>query len=386
MERRAVADFEVLVVAGEASGDQHAAYAVRALRALVPGVRCFGMGGPKLEAAGLECLYRSSEISVMGVTEVLPKLARILSVMNGLERAARARRPAVALLVDAPDFNLRLAARLKVLGVKVAYYVSPMVWAWRPGRVKTIAKVVDRLLCILPFEPKFYEGSGVAAQYVGSPVLEQLPPAAPAEAFRQALGLSPARPVLALLPGSRRSELARLLPTMAQVARQMAAAHPGLHVVVPVAPGLSRAPIAAQLEGLAPTLLDGQAPEAVGASTVALVASGTATLEAGLMGRPFVSIYRVTPTSYAIGKALVKVPFFTLVNLLVGRAVVPELLQGDVTPARVFAALQSLWEGPAREACLEGLGALRAVLGPARASHAVAEAVRALGEGRSSGG
>lgn len=375
----AVASLKVLVVAAEASGDAHAADVVRALRARVPGVECFGMGGTRLAEAGLEGLYPSSEISVMGISEVLPKIPRIWSVLRGLEAAAQARRPQVALLVDAPDFNLRLAARLKALGVKVAYYVSPMVWAWRPGRVKTIAKVVDRLLCILPFEPAFYEGSGVDARYVGNPVIDQVPAPAPPEHFRAKLALNPSQPVLGLLPGSRRSEVKRLLPTMAKVAKRMVALHPDLKPVIPVAPGLSRGLLAPHLDGLEVHWVDGQAPDVVGASHLSLVASGTATLEAGLMGRPFVSIYRVTPTSYAVGRLLVKVPFFTLVNLLVGRQVVPELLQGEVTVEKVTGALESLWAGPQREACLAGLGELRRVLGPGGAAERVAEQVAALG-------
>ncbi|MDX2010448.1 MAG: lipid-A-disaccharide synthase [Myxococcaceae bacterium] len=366
-------DPSVLVVAGEASGDGHGADVVRALKALRPEVTFFGMGGPKLKAAGVELIHGAHEISVMGIAEVLPKIPRILSVMADLERAAAARRPSVALLIDVPDFNLRLAPKLKALSIPVVSFVAPMVWAWREGRARRLSKLVDEVCCILPFEEPFLRERGVNATYVGSPVLEQVPPPAPAETFREALGLEVRRPVLAVLPGSRRSEIARLGRVMRDVAAEVAWRHEGLQVVVPVAPGLDRALVTTAFEGLPVVLVDGRAPEVVGASDVALVASGTATLEAGLMRRPFVTIYRVSPLTYAVGKALVRIPFFCLVNLLAKRRVVPELLQGDVTVPRVVEALEPLWAGPEREACLAGLDEVRASLGPPGAAGRVAE-------------
>lgn len=362
----------VLVVAGEASGDGHGADVIRALKALRPDVACFGMGGPKLEAAGVELLFGAHEISVMGIAEVVPKIPRILTVLGALERAAKARAPKVALLIDVPDFNLRLAERLKRLGIPVVYFVAPMVWAWREGRTKRIAKVVDELCCILPFEEAFLRERGVNATYVGSPVLDQVPALEAPAVFRARLGLDPSRPVLAVLPGSRRSEIARLGQLMNDVARVLATRHPGLQTVVPVAPGLPRGVVEAAFLGVEATFIEGRAPEVVGAADVGLVASGTATLEAGLMRRPFVTIYRVSPLTYAVGKALVRIPFFCLVNLLAKRQVVPELLQGAVTVPAVVAALESLWSGADREACLSGLDEVRAALGPPGAAARVA--------------
>lgn len=362
----------VLVVAGEASGDGHGADVVRAVKAQRPDVTFFGMGGPKLAAAGVELIHGAHEISVMGIAEVLPKIPRILSVMGDLERAAKARKPTVALLIDVPDFNLRLAPRLKALGIPVVSFVAPMVWAWREGRAKRLSTLVDELCCILPFEEPFLRARGVNATYVGSPVLEQVPPQAPPAHFRRALGLDEARPVLAVLPGSRRSEIARLGAVMREVATEEQRLHPGLQVVVPVAPGLDRSLVEQAFAGLSAVFVDGRAPEVVGASDVGLVASGTATLEAGLMRRPFVTIYRVSPLTYAVGRAMVRIPFFCLVNLLAQRLVVPELLQGDVTVPRVVEALEGLWAGPAREACLAGLDEVRASLGPPGAATRVA--------------
>ncbi len=371
---------DVLVVAGEASGDQHAADAVAALKKLRPDLRFFGMGGPKLAAQGVELIHGAHEISVMGIVEVLPKVPRIWQVLRDLEKAARERKPAVALLIDVPDFNLRLAKKLKALKIPIAYYVAPMAWAWRESRTRTIAERVDHLLCILPFEEEFFRTRGVHATYVGNPVLDQLPAPGSVADYRRSLGLSGDDPVFAVLPGSRRSEISRLGPILAAVSAKVIAQRPGTRVVVPVAPGLPRELVEAPFlaAGVKPTLIDGRAAEVVGACDVALVASGTATLEAGLMRRPLVSVYRVNALSYAVGKLLVRTPFFCLVNLLVGKKVVPELLQGDLTVERVIDALEPLWSGPAREECLAGLEQLRERLGPGGASQRVAQEVLAL--------
>jgi lipid-A-disaccharide synthase len=371
---------DLLVVAGEASGDRHAADVVAALKVARPGLRFFGMGGPALERQGVELVHGAHEISVMGFTEVLPKLPRILKVLGDLAAAAERRRPAAAVLVDVPDFNLRLAKKLKVLGVPVAWYISPMVWAWRPGRVRAIAARVDRMLCILPFEEDFYRGTKVQARYVGNPLVEQLPPPQPPAALRAALSLEGDGPHLALLPGSRRSEIGRILPGLIASAQQIAHEKPGLRVVVPIAPGLDRASVEGPFSasGLDVRFVAERAAEVVGACDVAVVASGTATLEAGLMQRPLVVVYRMTPTSYVLAKTLVKLEHFSLVNLLAGRELVPELLQGDFTPQAVADAVRPLWKGPAREAQLEGLEAVRRRLGEPGAARRAADEVLTL--------
>jgi lipid-A-disaccharide synthase len=372
---------QILVVAGEASGDAHAAELVAALKARRPDLTFFGMGGTRLAAQGVELLYGAQEVSVMGITEVLPRIPRILRVMGGLARAAAERRPVCAILVDIPDFNLRLAARLKRLGIPVAYYVSPMIWAWRRGRVKTIARLVDRMLCILPFEEAFYREAGVPARYVGSPVVEQVPSPASVTVFRQQLGLPEEVPMLALLPGSRMSEIRRILPTLVETAKRLVAERPGLQVVVPVAPTIPREEILSRFEGsgVRPVLVEGRAPEVVGASDAAIVASGTATLEAGLMQRPFVVVYRVSLLTYLVGRMLLKVAHVALVNLLAGRRVVPELLQGDMTPERIAGEIRRLWvPGPPREEMLQGLTEMRGKLGESGAASRAAESVLEL--------
>jgi lipid-A-disaccharide synthase len=274
-----------------------------------------------------------------------------------------------------------MAAKLKALGIPVAYYVSPMIWAWRRGRVKVIKRLVDRMLCILPFEEDFYREAGVPVRYVGSPVVEQVPAPDSPTHFRERLGLSKDAPTLALLPGSRMSEIRRILPTMVDAARQLASERPGLQIVVPVAPTIPREEIVSRFEGsgLSPVLIDGRAPEVVGASDAAVVASGTATLEAGLMQRPLVVVYRVSFLTYLVGRMLLKVAHVALVNLLAGRRVVPELLQGDMTPERIATEVRRVWEpGAPREEMLRGLTEVRGRLGDAGAALRAAEAVLEL--------
>ena len=369
---------ELLVVAGEASGDLHASDVLRELRRRAPGLHAFGMGGERLAGVGLERLFDAHEISVMGFAEVWPRLPRIWRVYRALVEAARVRRPAAALLVDVPDFNLRLARRLKALGIPVVFYVSPTVWAWRRYRVRQIARNVDRMLCILPFEEDFYRAHGIRARYVGSPVAEQVPAPAEPEVFRRALGLDPDRPTLAVLPGSRPSELQRLLPPLVESAALLAKEQPRLQIVVPVAPGIRAEGVeqAFSAAGLQPLLVAGRAAEVVGAADVAVVASGTATLETALMLRPMVVVYRMSALSWVVGRLLVKVAFVSLVNLLSGRRLVPELLQGALRPQAVAEEVRRLWApGAAREAQLEGFRSLRAQLGSGPTASHVADEV-----------
>ncbi len=365
-------------MAGEASADLHAARALLEMQRLRPGLTAFGVGGPRLREAGLEALAPAEEISVMGLAEVLPRIPRILGILRTLTRAAAERRPRAALLVDLPDFNLRLAARLKKLGIPVVYYVSPTIWAWRQGRTKKIARVVDRMLCILPFEERFYEGTGVSARFVGHPFAERPLPAPPAH-YRAALGLPDARTTVAIVPGSRPSELKRLLPPMLEAAERIRAVHPDAQFVVPVASTLRRSqlePFLAAHRTLEVRLVDGRTEEVVGASDAALVKSGTSTLEAGLMLRPMVVVYKLSWLSYVVARALVRVAHFALVNILAGRGLVPELLQGEASPERMAAEVERLLgDREAREAQLAGLREVRASLGEPGAPARVAEEV-----------
>lgn len=365
----------VLLVSGEASGDAHGAALVKALREKSPDVKVWGMGGPRLEAAGMELVFSMREISVMGLFEVLPKLFRILSVMRALERLAKVRRPEVAVLIDVPDFNLRLAARLKRLGIRVVYYVSPMVWASRKGRVHRIARVVDQLLCILPFEPPHYDGTGLDVRYVGHPLLDELPAPCTPAAARERLGLDPFRDVVAVLPGSRRSEVTRIFPVLLSAVDTMRARGLDFDVVVPVAPGLDRA-FVESFAGTHPVrFVDGRAHDVMSAARVCLLASGTVSLEAALLERPMVVTYKMSPFTYAVARLIVTVRHVSLPNLILNRALVPELLQGAATASAIADAGTTLWSGPARESQLAAFASIRTSLGAAGASATVAQAV-----------
>jgi lipid-A-disaccharide synthase len=369
---------EVLIVATEASADLHAARVLEELRALRPDVTAFGMGGPRLRAAGLEALRRAEEMSVMGFAEVLPAIPRILGILRELTAAAAARRPTAALLVDSPDFNLRLAKRLKKLGIPVIYYVSPTVWAWRRGRIRTIRKFVDRMLCILPFEERFYEGTGVSARFVGHPLAERPPPLA-VDRYRAALGLDAGRTTIALVPGSRHAEIERILPEMLLAAERIRSNRPDVQFVVPLAPTVKQEDVESHLarhRTLDVRLVGGRAEEVVGASDAALVKSGTSTLEAALMLRPMVVVYRMSWLSFTIARLLVKVAHVALVNLLAGRRLVPELLQGEARAERMANEVDRLLDDPAaRETQLAGLREVRESLGEPGAPRRVAEEI-----------
>jgi len=365
----------VLVVAGEVSGDQHTARVIAHLKAFCPKAHFFGMGGRQMQAQGVELLVPQEEISVMGISAVLPKLPKIFGALKTLSLEAQKRKPAVALLVDFPDFNTRLAKRLKKMHIPVVWYISPSVWAWRKGRMKTLAKVTDALLCILPFEPDFYEGSGVNTHFVGNPIAEQMPSLKPPAAFKQALGFSSKTPLLALVPGSRRMEIQRMLPVFVKAANLIAKHIPGLEILLPLSPGLPGEMLLPHLHGLeVPFHLRTEAlSEVVAAAHVALVTSGTASLETALMRIPMVVAYRMSFLNWCVAKCLIHIKHFSLPNLAAGKPLVPELLQFKATPQNLATHALGLWEGEARETMLKQLETLAAQLGNAPSSLRVAQ-------------
>jgi lipid-A-disaccharide synthase len=367
-----------MVVAGEASGDHHAAAVVHALRRSCPQASFFGMGGSQMRDAGVETIFDAHQIAVMGISEVLGRLPRILRALSGLARLARERRPSAALLVDLPDFNLRLARRLHQLGIPVIYYISPMVWAWRQGRTRQIARNVERLLCIYPFEEPFLRARGVAASYVGNPLLDEPEPPAPAEAQHQ-LGLLPGVPTLALLPGSRESEVRRLFVPMLEAADRLRG-NGSLQIVVPVASTLDEA-LLRRLASNRPRDLHfhrGATAVALAAADLALVASGTATLEVALAGLPMVVVYRTSWLSWLVGRLLVRVRHVAIVNLLAGQRLVPELIQGAMTPRAMAAELDRVWHDQSqREFRERGYHRVRDRLGGPGAGEHVAQALLA---------
>jgi lipid-A-disaccharide synthase len=361
----AAARLRVGMVAGEHSGDQLGAALIAALRERVPGVECFGVAGPQMIAGGCEAWAAAEELSVMGLAEVLRHLPRLLRLRAQLTRRFHAARPDVFVGIDAPEFNLGLARRLKSAGIRTVQYVSPQVWAWRQERVRTIGAACDLVLCLLPFETEFYARHRVPAAFVGHPLADQIPLDIDRAAARAALGLAGAAPLFALLPGSRLAEVARLAPPFIAAAGEITARHPGSRFVAPMASAPARAAFERALirapGHAAIQLLDGQAQRALAAADGAIVASGTATLETLLTGRPMVVAYRVSALTAFIVRTLrlVKVRYFSQPNLLAGRALVPEFFQEQVTGAALAQALLREIADPAHVA--ELLGQFKAV-------------------------
>ncbi|MCL2314913.1 MAG: lipid-A-disaccharide synthase [Proteobacteria bacterium] len=365
----------VLVVAGEVSGDTHAARAIAHLRAFCPQARFFGMGGQQMQAQGVELLVAQNEISVMGISAVIPKLPKIFRALNTLASEAHIRKPAVALLVDFPDFNTRLAKRLKKMNIPVVWYISPSVWAWRKGRMKTLAKITHSLLCILPFEPEFYRGSGVNTYFVGNPIVEQMPTPKPQADFKKTLSLSLKTPVLALVPGSRHMEIKRMLPVFVKAANLIAQHIPGLEIVIPRSPNLPKEIFLPHLLQLNSPfhLRDEHLSEVVATAHVALVTSGTASLETALMRIPMVVAYRMSFLNWCIAKCLIRIKYFSLPNLAAKQPFVPELDQFKANPRNLAAHVLALWNGEAREKMLRQLETLSSRLGTTPTSLRVAQ-------------
>jgi lipid-A-disaccharide synthase len=339
------APLRIGVVAGEHSGDQLGAALIAALRARVPRLSCFGVAGPRMIAAGCEAWAPSGELAVMGLAEVLRHLPRLLRLRARLGARFVAARPDVFVGIDAPEFNLPLARRLKAAGIRTVQYVSPQVWAWRQGRVHGIAAACDLVLCLLPFETDFYARHGVPAVFVGHPLADEIPLAIDRSEARRALGLDPGRPLVALLPGSRIAEVTRLAAPFAAAAGRIRAQRPQYQFIAPIASAETREVFTREVaqvpDAPAITLLDGQAQRALAACDGAIVASGTATLETLLSARPMVVAYLWSPVTAFVVRTLglVKVRYFSLPNLLAGRRLVPEFLQEEVSGAALGDAL-----------------------------------------------
>ncbi len=375
----------VALVAGEASGDLLGAGLVEALAARVPGLRCEGVAGPAMQAAGCEALAESEELAVMGLVEPLRHVPRLLRLRRRLRRRWLAAPPDVVIGIDAPDFNLGLERALKAAGIPTVHYVSPSVWAWRQGRVRKIDRAADLVLCLLPFEQRFYDRHGVPAEFVGHPLADRLPPLDDPAAARRRLGIA-ARRVVTVMPGSRLSEVGRLGPVFAGAAARLAERYRDIAFVTPLASAATRRLFERQLEaaGLrdAFTLVDRDSPTALVAGDVALLASGTAALEAALLGRATVAAYRLAPLTYWLARLLrlVKVRHFTLPNQLTSEPLVPEFVQGGATPAALSEAVAELLDDEVRRAAIANTFArLRDELAcdaSARAAEAVLRLVR----------
>lgn len=356
----------LLMVAAEASGDQHGAALVRALHERFPHLHVYGLGGDHMRAAGVETLFDVRALNVVGVVEILAKVPAGLRMAQHLLRAAARRGTRVVVLIDAPGFNLTLARLAKRAGLSVVYYISPQIWAWRQHRVKKVARYVDKMLTLFPFEVPLYTAAGVDTECVGHPLLDALHGLpAPAQAA-QIVGLDARHPIMALLPGSRRQELRRLLPPMLAAFQRVQRRLPSLQGIIPVAPTLAMEEIQQMLRHhpLPVTVIAGQSHTALRAADVALVASGTATLEAGLIGTPMVVVYKMHPVTAWLARRVLRIPYIGLVNIVAGRPMVPELLQEALCPHTLAAlALHCLEHPEVAQHIRRELAALRHALG-----------------------
>jgi lipid-A-disaccharide synthase len=343
---------KILISAGEASGDLYAASLAAALRSRIAGVEFFGCAGPRMQAAGVRPVVDAASLAVVGLIEVVSHIPRIYGEYRKLLGAARTERPDLAILTDSPDFHLRLARKLRQLDVPVIYLVAPQVWAWRKGRLPGMRRVIDRLLCIFPFEEEFFRRHGIEATYIGHPLSVLVRPSFSKEDFFARHGLAQERPLVAVLPGSRRGEALRHLPDLADAIRRITAqravtfvlglpAGRFVHAVRELAEFRERIP------GASIQLIEGETWDVLAHADLALAASGTVAVEAALLGTPMVTFYKVTPLSWYVGKPLVDVPFYSMVNLVAGRAIVPELIQNEMTGERLAAEALRLLNDPA---------------------------------------
>jgi lipid-A-disaccharide synthase len=360
----------IFISAGEASGEHYGALLVAALKKQLaeagPTASFFGMGGERMKAAGLECVVRAEEMAVMGLSEIVRHLPRIWREYRKLKKSIRDRRPSVAVLIDFPEIHFRLAEELHRLGVPVIFFVSPQLWAWKKKRIRLVQQYIDKMLVIFPFEEAFYRERGVEAEFVGHPLAELALPAISRSEFAAQNGLDPAKTWIGLLPGSRPKEIRDHLPTILQAAQKL----PGsFEFIVPLAPTLNavqrdevRRLVEAHGAGLAVRLVD-DARATLLHTRASVVASGTATVEAALIGNPFVVVYRVSALTYAIAKRVVKVPHVAMANLIAGKRIVPELIQRDFTAEIIVQEIERLLpDGPPRQSMMEELARVRGLL------------------------
>jgi lipid-A-disaccharide synthase len=372
------APLQIMLVAGEASGDMHGAKLVAAMREQAPNLAVCGIGGPALAAQKMEILYDSSRLAVVGIIEVISHFRFIREAMQSLEKRLREQPPHLLILIDYPDFNLILAKKAKRLGIPVFYYISPQVWAWRSGRVKTIKKLVDRMGVILPFEKKFYQARGMEVEYVGHPLMDTVHAATPKTEFLQSLGIDPKSTVIGILPGSRKREIAGMLPVFLAAAEQMREQLIKPVFLLPLAPTLSEDDLLANglaEAGVEVRVIRENRYDLMAACDAVMAASGTVSLELAILDVPMVISYRVSPLTYFLGRRLIKVQYASLVNLVAGREVVPELLQGEAVPEKIAQATVDLVANQAkRTRMLAGLAEVREKLGGPGASARAARA------------
>ena len=368
---------EILISAGEASSEMYAARLATALRART-GARLFGMGGKRMAEAGVELIVDYHEVAVVGISEALHKIPTVIGVQRRLAGEAARRGAALAILVDSPGTHLGVARRLKNNGIRVGYFIGPQVWAWRPGRVRVVKRLVERMVVIFPFEEEIYHEAGVPVDFVGHPLVDVVRASVGRNEFATRYGLDANRAIVTLLPGSRRSEIERHYPLIMEACERLSRGTPTrgpTQFVLAAAPALGPdlfAPYARQ--GISVTRVEGATYDALAAADCAIVASGTATVESALLGTPMVVVYRLSPTSAFVLRRMVRSPFIAMVNLIAGRRVVPELIQDQFTSAALEEEVRKLLEAPgAGNEMKAGLAEIRAKLGPGGAIELAAD-------------
>jgi lipid-A-disaccharide synthase len=378
----------VLIVTGEASGDLHGAELARELRKQRPDLCLLGMGGEKMAQAGVELIFDNRQLGVMGLVEVLGRWRSVLAAFGAVREALEHRTVDLVVLIDSPDFNLRVARMAKRLNLPTVYYIGPKVWAWRPGRLKTVKKWVDRMLVIFPFEEALYQAAGVPCEFVGHPLMDEIPERFDRRALRRRYGIPDAAVVVALLPGSRRMEIDRLLDGMADAIERIRTEFPTVEAILPVAPSLSMAEVRQRLANRAGNakpsirLVSGDAPQVLACADFSIVASGTATLEAAVVGTPMIVVYKVARLTELVARLLVRIRIVGLVNIIAGRRVVPELLQSDATPEKMAEAVLDHLRNPMKiEEQKKALAEVRTKLGsPGAAQRAAVSILKVLSQ------
>ncbi|MEY4717391.1 MAG: hypothetical protein RL563_9, partial [Pseudomonadota bacterium] len=371
-----ISHYTVLFSAGESSGDQHAAHMFQAMQQRCPSLRGLGMGGHKMRQAGIDIRFDSSGIGVIGLVEILKHYGEIRLALKLMKTLLVEEKPDLLVCVDYKEFNLKLAQFAKRQGVKVLFYVSPQVWAWRPGRVLTYGKAIDMMAVIFPFEPPYYEAHAIPVRYVGHPSVDKVHPQRSKSEDLALFGLDAHRPVVGILPGSRANEINRMLPVMLEAAGLLKQQHPELQFVLPQADSVSDALLNVHLQAhpLSIQVIPGQTYDVMQCCDAIMTTSGTASLEIALMGVPMLIAYRLSALSYWIGKRLVKIPFIGLPNIIAGRAVVKELIQQAFTAEQAAEEIQRLlFDEVYRADCLSGLLEVKALLGEGGGSTNMAE-------------
>jgi len=376
---------KVVVIAGEASGDAHAGRMIAQLKQLAPDVQVSGIGGDTMRQAGADIFVDFSELAVMGIVEVLKRYRHIKSIFNQLVERLAQDKPDLLIVVDYPGFNLKLAKKAKKLGIPVLYYISPKVWAWRKGRIKTIKKVVTHMAVLFPFEKTLYDDAGVTSTCVGHPLVDAVQSQLTTEQAKTKFGIDPEHRVLGLFPGSRRSEVEALLPVMIKAAEKIQQHHYDVHIVLPLAAGLDQSVIKPILKNtkLPIKVVTKDFYDLTKACDAIVAASGTVTLEIALLGVPHLIVYRVAPMTYRILKRLVRIPYVGLCNIVTGRPVILELLQDDVTPERLEQELtMMLTQANSKSAAETIRQEVLTALGPAGGAHNAAQLVIKLLENK----